>query len=111
MDLFSLPDDRIHVTVKTSFDYINCCGKETACQAGDLGLIPGLGKSSGEGNGNPLQCSCLGNSTDRGAWQATYSPGGYKRVRHNLATEQACSNLTKKPSSFFASVLLKNHIL
>ena len=35
------------MTVKTSFDYINCCGKETACQAGDLGLIPGLG--------NPLE--------------------------------------------------------
>ena len=37
----------------------------------DVGLIPGSGRSHGEGNGNPLQYSCLGNSTDRGAWQVT----------------------------------------
>ena len=48
-------------------------GKESACNAGDLGLIPGLGGSSGEGNGNPLQYSCLENPLDRGAWQ-DYSP-------------------------------------
>ena len=46
-------------------------GKESACNAGDLGSIPGLGRSSGEGNGNPLQYSCLENSTDRGACWAT----------------------------------------
>ena len=46
-------------------------GKETACNAGDPGLIPGLGRSPGEGNGNPLQYSCLENSMDRGAWWAT----------------------------------------
>ena len=45
-------------------------GKESACNAGDLGSIPGLGRSSGEGNGYPLQYSCLENSMDRGAWQA-----------------------------------------
>ena len=45
--------------------------KESACDVGGRGLIPGSGKSSGEGNGNPLQYSCLGNSMDRGAWQAT----------------------------------------
>ena len=45
--------------------------KESACNAGDLCSIPGLGKSPGEGNGNPLQNSCLKNSMDRGAWQAT----------------------------------------
>ena len=39
-------------------------------QVGEPGLIPGSGRSSGEGNGNPLQCSCLGNPMDRGAWQA-----------------------------------------
>ena len=39
--------------------------------AGDAGSIPGLGRSPGEGNGNPLQYSCLGNPMDRGAWQAT----------------------------------------
>ena len=39
--------------------------------ADDTGSVPGLGRSSGEGNGNPLQYSCLGNLMDRGAWQAT----------------------------------------
>ena len=46
-------------------------GKESACNVGDLGLIPGLGKSPGEGNGNPLQHYCLGNPMDRRAWRAT----------------------------------------
>ena len=46
-------------------------GKESACNAGNLGLIPGSGKSPGEGNGYPLQYSCLENSMDRRAWQAT----------------------------------------
>ena len=46
-------------------------GKESACIAGDLGLIPDLGRSFGGGHGNPLQYSCLENSMDRGAWQAT----------------------------------------
>ena len=46
-------------------------GKEFACNAGDLSSIPGLGRSPGEGNGNPLQYSCLENPKDRGAWQAT----------------------------------------
>ena len=46
-------------------------GKASACNAGDPGLIPGLRKSPGEGNGNPLQYLCLGNPMDRGAWQAT----------------------------------------
>ena len=45
--------------------------KESACNVGDLGLIPGLGRSSGEGNDNPLQYSCLENFKDRGAWWAT----------------------------------------
>ena len=45
-------------------------GKESGCNAGDLGLIPGSERSFEEGNGNPLQCSCLENSMDRGAWQA-----------------------------------------
>ena len=45
-------------------------GKESACNAGDLSLIPGSGRSSGEGNGNPLQYSCLENPIDREAWRA-----------------------------------------
>ena len=43
-------------------------GKASACNAGDLGLIPGSGRSPGEGNGNPLQYSCLENPMDRKAW-------------------------------------------
>ena len=46
-------------------------GKASAYNAGDPGSIPGLERSSGEGNGNPLQYSCLENSMDRGAWWAT----------------------------------------
>ena len=45
-------------------------GKESACDAGDPGLIPGWGRIPGEGNGNPLQYSCLENPMDRGAWWA-----------------------------------------
>ena len=46
-------------------------GKASASNAGDLGSIPGSGKSPGEGNGYPLQYSCLGNLMDRGVWWAT----------------------------------------
>ena len=46
-------------------------GKESACSVEDLGLIPGLRRSPGEGNGNPLQYSCLEDSMERGAWQTT----------------------------------------
>ena len=46
-------------------------GKESACNVGDLGSIPGLGRSPGEGNGYSHQYSCLENSMDRGAWRAT----------------------------------------
>ena len=64
------------------------CGKESACNAGDGGLIPGLGsRSPGEGNGNPLHCSCLGNLMDRGAWQA--AAHGVARVRHKIATKSS----------------------
>ena len=58
--------------------------KESACNAGDLGLIPGLGRSPGEGNGNPLQYPCLENPMDRGDWQA---PVHGSQVRLNLATK------------------------
>ena len=52
---------------------------------GDMGPFPGSGRSSGEGNGNPLQYSCLINPMDRGAWQPTVH--GVTRVIHNLATK------------------------
>ena len=62
-------------------------GKESTCDAGDVGSVPGLGRSPGEGNDKPLQCSCLENPMDRGAWQATVH--GVARFRHNLATKPA----------------------
>ena len=57
--------------------------EESVCKAGDPGLIPRLGRSPVEGNGNPLQYSCLENLMDRGEWQATVHV--VTRVRHNLA--------------------------
>ena len=60
-------------------------GKDSACNVGDPGLIPGLGRSPGEGNDNPLRCSCLENPMNRGAWQATADR--VARVRHDLVTK------------------------
>ena len=59
--------------------------KEYPCNVEDVGLMPWLGRSPGEGNNNLLQYSCLENSMDRGAWQAIVH--GIARVRHNLATK------------------------
>ena len=56
-------------------------GKESVCNAGDLGSIPGLGRSPGGGNGNPLQYSCLENPMDRGAWWAPVH--GLQRVGYD----------------------------
>ena len=63
--------------------------KASAYSVEDLGLIPGLGRSAGEGNGNPLQYSCLENSMDRGAWWATV---------HGVAKE---SDMTEQLSLIF----------
>ena len=63
----------------------NSVGKESDCNAGDPGSIPELGRSPGEGNGNPVQYSCLENPMDRGAWRATVH--GVARIRHDLATK------------------------
>ena len=59
-------------------------GKQSACDTGDPGSIPGMGRSPGEGNGNPLQYSCLENPMNRGGWQVAVH--GVTRVRHDLAT-------------------------
>ena len=59
--------------------------KNLPTNVGDLGSIPGLGRSPGEGNGNPLQYSCLGSPMDRGAWWAT--DHWVTRVRYNLAAK------------------------
>ena len=78
VDLVSLP----------SYTYSFPCssvGKESACNAGDPGSIPGSGKSHGEGTSNPLQYSCLENPMKRGAWQVTVH--GVTRIRQDLATK------------------------
>ena len=74
---------------------------ESACNAGDLGLIPGLGRFPGEGNGNPLQSSYLENPIDRGAWWATVH--GATRIGHDLATKPP----PPAASSFFLELFLR----
>ena len=62
----------IHVCICIIWGFLgSSVGKESACNAGDPDSIPGWGRSPGEGNGNPLQYSCLENPMDRGVWQAT----------------------------------------
>ena len=58
-------------------------GKESTCNVGDLGLIPGLGRSPGKGNDNVFQYSCLENPMDREAWRARVAIHGVTRVRHD----------------------------
>ena len=67
--------------------------KNPLANAGEASLIPGLGRSPGEGNGNLLYYSCLGNPKDRGAWQTTVYD--VTRVGHNLATKPLTSRLNK----------------
>ena len=83
-------------------------GKKSVCNAGDTGgagLIPGLGRCPGEGNGNPFHYSCLGNPMDRGAWQATAHK--VARVGCDLVTKQQQPRVNqatknKKPHYFLA---------
>ena len=56
------------LTLNTIFNSGGLDGKDSACNAGDLSSVPGLGRSPGEGNSNPLQYSCLENPMDLGAW-------------------------------------------
>ena len=80
-------------------------GKESVCNAGDPGLIPGLGRSLGEGNGYPLQCSCLGNSMDRGTcWAMVY--GAAKRD-----TTEQLTNTHKTLSTIFSSVQFSSSVM
>ena len=68
-------------------------GKASACNAGDPGSITGSGRYPGEGNGSPLQYSCLGNCMDRGTWWAIQSMGS-QRVGHEWATSLSFFMLT-----------------
>ena len=65
-------------------------GKESACNAGDPSSIPGLGRSPGEGNGTPLQYSCLENPMKGGAWQATVLRVTKSRTRLSDFTFTTC---------------------
>ena len=65
--------------------------KNLPANAVDASSVPGLGRSSGEGNGNPLQYSCRGNSMDRGAWWATVH--GAAKIGYNLATTQVAATV------------------
>ena len=67
-------------------------GKASVYNVKDLGSIPGLGRFPGEGNGNPLQYSCLENPMDRGAWWRLLSMGS-QRVGHNWVTSLSISHL------------------
>ena len=71
--------------------------KNPPTNAGDVGSIPGSGRSPGGGHGHPLQYSCLGNPMDRGAWRATVH--GVSRRQHNWSTKQAHTKLiTHRPT-------------
>ena len=74
-------------------------GKESAHNAGDLGSIPGSGRSPGKGNGNPLQDSCLENPMDRGVWRATVR--GVTRVEYNLVIKQTHANIHYTHTSLY----------
>ena len=84
--------------------------KESACNARDLGSIPGSERSPGGGNGNPLQYSCLENSMDRGAWKATVH-GVTKR--HDWATNtitlSSCKKIKEKRIAVYLSPDSKSH--
>ena len=67
--------------------------KESACSAGDPGSSPGSGRSPGEGHGNPLQCSCLENPTDRGAWRASVHGVAESRTRLKQLGTHPCMSL------------------
>ena len=71
-------------------------GKEFACNTGDVGLIPGLGRSPGEENSNPLQYSCLENPTDGGAWLAKVHGVSKSQTRlKQLSMQEHISNFFK----------------
>ena len=74
-----------NLCVKNDFSFHHFPGgsevKASACNEGDLGSIPGLGRSPGEGNGYPLQYSCLENPMDRGAWWATVHGVAKSRIQ------------------------------
>ena len=72
-------------------------GKEFACNAGDPSSIPGSGRSPEEGNGNPLQYSCLENSMDGGAWSATVHEIAQSNTTERLTLSYIYRTFMKQP--------------
>ena len=103
----SLPDERLN-----EMWYVHTMGfpggsvvknpPATAGDTGDLGSIPGSGRSSEGENGNPLQYSCLGDPMDWGAWQAT--DHGVARVRHNWVAEHTQAHIISYMSIYYLMI-------
>ena len=90
-----------------SWDFpVGSDGKESACSAGDPGLIPGLRRSLGEGNGNPFQYFCLGISMDRGAWRAAVH--GVTKSRTHLGHKPITLKMYKEKDKHFPYLLCIN---
>ena len=84
-------------------------GKESACNSEDMGSIPGLGRSPGEGNGKPLQYSCLENSMDRGILRAAVP--GVARVGHDRVTFKYCSCISYMYYWYFSPLFMVRFFL
>ena len=79
--------------------------KESAYNAGDPGSIPESGRCPGEGNGNPLQCSCLGNPRDRGAWWAAVCGVAQSRTRLKRLSSSSSSIVSRAAFKIYFVVL------
>ena len=84
--------------------------KNPPANAGIMGSTPGLGRSPGEKNGNPLQYFCLGNPMDRGTWRATFQSMGLQRVGYDWATKQQKPGVTLSSSFFHMPVPSANSV-
>ena len=92
----------LHILIGTCLGFPHSSvGKESVCNVGDLGSIPGLRRSPAEGNGNPLQYSCLENPMDRGA-----CPWGSQRDGHGLATKSPPPQLLRLSFSLVSHFLI-----
>ena len=111
MDWFKIGKGVRQGCILSGFPCSSVC-KHSVCNAGDPGSIPVLGRSPGEGNGNPVQYSCLENSVDRGAWQATSSPwltrvychSAYLTYMQSTSSEMLCWMTQKLESRLLGEI-------
>ena len=99
------------MTIHTAGFSHSSVSKESACNAGDLSLIPVSGRSPGEGNDNPLQYSCLENPMDRGAWRGTvvgYSPWSHKELDTIVQPTLSLSLVSRARVHFILCIILSN---